>query len=59
MIKKKLKAAADLNRIKLLTCLKNGEICVCDFVDLLGISQPAVSQHLRKLKEDCISCNRG
>lgn len=51
MIEKQLKALADLNRLKLVACLKNGEVCVCDFVDALGISQPAVSQHLRKLKE--------
>lgn len=51
MIEKQLKALADLNRLKLVSCLKNGEVCVCDFVDVLGISQPAVSQHLRKLKE--------
>ncbi len=52
LIEKQLKAAADLNRIKLLACMKNGEVCVCDFVDVLGISQPAISQYLRKLKGD-------
>ena len=57
-IEKQLKAAADLNRIKLLACMKNGEGCVCDFVDVLGISQPAVSQHLRKLKEAGIITER-
>lgn len=45
------KALADQNRLKLLSCLKQGEVCVCEFVDKLGISQPAVSQHLKKLKE--------
>jgi len=39
LIEKQLKAAADLNDIKLLECMKNGEVCVCDFVDVLGISQ--------------------
>ena len=48
---KQLKAVADANRLKLLSCLKSGEVCVCDFVDILGISQPAVSQHLKKLEE--------
>lgn len=51
LIEKQLKALADQNRLKLLACLKDGEVCVCDFVSVLGISQPAVSQHLRKLKE--------
>ncbi|RHW35017.1 ArsR family transcriptional regulator [Lysinibacillus yapensis] len=58
LMEKQLKAVADLNRIKLLACLKNGEVCVCDFVDILGISQPAVSQQLRKLKEAGIITER-
>jgi len=58
LLEKQLKAVADLNRIKLLSCLKNGEVCVCDFVDVLGISQPAVSQQLRKLKEAGIITER-
>lgn len=57
-IEKQLKAMADLNRLKILACLKNGEVCVCDFTTLLGISQPAVSQHLRKLKEAGIIAER-
>lgn len=58
LLEKQLKAVADLNRIKLLACMKNGEVCVCDFVDVLGISQPAVSQHLRKLKDAGIVIDR-
>lgn len=50
-MEKQLKAVADNNRLTLLACLKSGEVCVCDLVDVLNISQPAVSQHLRKLKE--------
>lgn len=46
-----LKAMADKNRLTLLACMKNGEVCVCDFVDVLKISQPAVSQQLKKLKD--------
>ncbi|MBB4824880.1 ArsR family transcriptional regulator [Sporosarcina luteola] len=51
LMEKQLKALADINRLTLLACLKNGEVCVCQFVDVLPISQPAVSQHLRKLRE--------
>lgn len=58
LIEKQLKALADQNRLKLVACLKNGEVCVCDFVDVLGVSQPAVSQHLRKLKEADIVVER-
>lgn len=58
LIEKQLKAVADANRLKILACLKKGEVCVCDFTDVLGISQPAVSQHLRKLKEADIITER-
>lgn len=50
-LEKQLKAVADANRLKLLSCLKSGEVCVCDLVDVLGLSQPAVSQQLKKLEE--------
>lgn len=51
LLEQQLKALADHNRLKLLACLKSGELCVCDFVSVLNISQPAVSQQLKKLKE--------
>ncbi len=53
-----LKAVSDPNRLKLLACLKKGEVCACDFVDVLHISQPAVSQHLKKLKDAGIIVER-
>lgn len=55
---KQLKAVSDPNRLKLLACLKKSEVCACDFVDVLHISQPAVSQHLKKLKEAGIIVER-
>lgn len=53
-----LKAMADKNRLTLLACMKNGEVCVCDFVEVLSISQPAVSQQLKKLKDAGIILER-
>ena len=53
-----LKAVSDSNRLKLLACLKRGEVCVCDFVDVLQISQPAVSQQVKKLKDAGIILER-
>lgn len=53
-----LKAVSDPNRLKLLACLKHGEVCVCDFVDVLQISQPAVSQQVKKLKDAGIILER-
>ena len=58
LMEKQLKAVADANRLRILACLKKGEVCVCDFTDVLNISQPAVSQHLRKLKEASIIAER-
>lgn len=58
LIEKQLKALADINRLKLVACLQQGEVCVCDLVDVVQISQPAVSQHLRKLKEAGIITER-
>ena len=53
-----LKAVSDPNRLKLLSYLKKGEVCVCEFVELLNISQPAVSQQLKKLKDAGIVLER-
>ncbi len=39
-------------RLKILFLLKEeSELCPCDLSDILGMSIPAVSQHLRKLKD--------
>lgn len=45
------KALADPNRVRIVNLLAAaGEaVCVCDLVDALGVSQPTVSHHLRKL----------
>ncbi|WP_397386226.1 ArsR/SmtB family transcription factor [Paenibacillus sp. VCA1] len=46
----KLKLLSDYTRLTILSLLKEREFCVCELVEILEISQPAVSQHLRKLK---------
>ncbi len=39
-------------RLKILYLLdKEKELCPCDLSDILGMSIPAVSQHLRKMKD--------
>lgn len=45
-----LKLLGDKTRLSMLSLLKEREWCVCEFVELFDISQPAISQHLRKLK---------
>jgi len=44
------KALSDETRLQMLgLLLKEGELCVCDFVDVLDISQSKASRHLRHL----------
>jgi ArsR family transcriptional regulator len=45
-----LKTLADPTRLTLLKLLLDRELCVCELQPLLGISQPAVSQHIAKLR---------
>jgi ArsR family transcriptional regulator len=47
-------ALSDPVRLRVLSMLAdatNGEVCVCDFVDPLGKSQPTISHHLKILSE--------
>jgi DNA-binding transcriptional ArsR family regulator len=47
-----LSLAGNEVRLKILYLLdEEMELCVCDISDILGMSIPAVSQHLRKLKD--------
>lgn len=45
------KALADKTRLHILALLNHDEMCVCELVEVLGMTQPAISQHLRKLKQ--------
>ena len=44
------KMFADSTRIRILAALMNGEICVCDISEALGMNQSAVSHQLRLLR---------
>lgn len=46
-----LEALAEPRRLQILDLLRDGERPVGDLVDRLDISQPAVSKHLRVLKD--------
>jgi ArsR family transcriptional regulator, arsenate/arsenite/antimonite-responsive transcriptional repressor len=48
---KAVKASADINRMRILSLLKVKKMCVCEIAFVLGISQPSVSRHLKKLKK--------
>ncbi len=41
----------DATRLRILMVLRIREACVCELAALLPVSQPAVSQHLRRLKQ--------
>jgi DNA-binding transcriptional ArsR family regulator len=43
-------ALADSNRAKIIYSLTEQELCVCDIACVIGISESAVSQHLRILR---------
>jgi ArsR family transcriptional regulator len=47
------RALADPARVKIVNLLARTEqpVCVCEFVPALGLSQPTVSHHLKKLVE--------
>lgn len=44
------RALADRTRLRLLNLMADREICVCYFVDILGMSQPKISRHLAYLR---------
>lgn len=46
------KVLADPARLRLLSLIAaQGETCACDLVDVVGVSQPTVSHHLKVLHE--------
>ena len=46
-----LKLLGDKTRLSIMGMLMINDCCVCEFVDVFQMSQPAISQHLRKLKD--------
>ena len=45
------KALADESRVRLLLSLENGELCVCQLIELLGLAPSTVSKHMSILKQ--------
>lgn len=46
-----LKLLGDKTRLSMVNMLAEQECCVCEFVEIFQMSQPAISQHLRKLRD--------
>lgn len=43
-------ALADKTRLRLLNLMREDEVCVCYFTEVLGMSQPKISRHLAYLR---------
>ncbi|WP_445491104.1 ArsR/SmtB family transcription factor [Niallia sp. 03133] len=46
-----LKLLGDRTRLTMVKILESQDCCVCEFVEIFKTSQPAISQHVRKLKD--------
>ncbi|MEO2077589.1 MAG: metalloregulator ArsR/SmtB family transcription factor [Bacillus sp. (in: firmicutes)] len=46
-----LKLLGDKTRLSIVAILQHRECCVCEFLEVFDMSQPSISQHLRKLKD--------
>ncbi|MGP4042061.1 ArsR/SmtB family transcription factor [Gracilibacillus sp. D59] len=44
------KVLGDKTRLTMMKLMENQTCCVCEFVEIFQMSQPSISQHLRKLK---------
>lgn len=53
-----LRALADPTRLGLILCLVEGERCVGDLTDTLGLRQPRISHHLAILRQLDLVVNR-
>lgn len=51
-------ALADKTRLRLLNLMRDGEVCVCFFTEVLGESQPKISRHLAYLRNSGIVTSR-
>jgi len=45
------KALGDETRLKIIQMLSGHEMCVCEIIDKLDMSQPAISHHLKILRQ--------
>ncbi|WP_343231628.1 metalloregulator ArsR/SmtB family transcription factor [Tissierella simiarum] len=45
------KALADKNRLSILDMLSCGEMCACDIMEGLELSQPTISHHMKILQQ--------
>jgi ArsR family transcriptional regulator, arsenate/arsenite/antimonite-responsive transcriptional repressor len=55
-----LKALADESRLRIVALLKERNcLCVCEITEIIGLSQPTISSHLKKLQDaEVITCSK-
>jgi ArsR family transcriptional regulator len=58
MIEEYFKGLADVNRLRIINLLLNGELCGCDIQYVVGASQSNVSRHLAYLKKSGLVSDR-
>ncbi len=46
-----LKLLGDQTRLTIMKLVDDHTCCVCEFVEIFQVSQPSISQHVRKLKD--------
>lgn len=46
-----LKLLGNETRITMMKILDDHDCCVCEFVEIFKVSQPSISQHVRKLRD--------
>jgi DNA-binding transcriptional ArsR family regulator len=52
------KALSDSHRIRALMALRDGELCVCQIIELLGLAPSTVSKHMSVLKQAGLVASR-
>ncbi|MEE4243707.1 MAG: metalloregulator ArsR/SmtB family transcription factor [Desulfopila sp.] len=52
------KALGDVTRLRILGLLRNGELCVCDIMEVLKLPQSTVSRHLAYLRNNGLVSGR-
>jgi ArsR family transcriptional regulator, arsenate/arsenite/antimonite-responsive transcriptional repressor len=45
------KALADENRVRMLLCLRNKELCLCQIIELMDLAPSTVSKHMSILRQ--------
>ncbi len=52
------KALSDPTRLRITLLLSQGELCVCDLMEILGMPQSTISRHMARLKSAGVVLDR-